>query len=156
VPSQRHPAPPAPRAPGSTAVSDRDRDRCVERLREHCGEGRLTPEELEERIDLALAARTKRDLRRATAGLPPAPVVPRGTLRRVHRTLLGVHATAYTAGNGSAVALWAATGEGLFWPAILLVPWTAVLGAHAASGPIARRAWRAVSPGAAGRRARGR
>ena len=114
MPSQRHPVGPASRPLASTAVSDRDRDRCVERLREHCGEGRLTPEELEDRIDLAMSARTKRDLRRATAGLPMAPVVPRGTLRRVHRTLLGVHATAYTAGNGSAVALWAATGEGLF------------------------------------------
>jgi hypothetical protein len=149
---QRQPAP----LPSRALVSDRDREDCVERLREHCGDGRLTPEELEDRIDLALAARRRRDLRRATAGLPAPPIVPRGTLRRVHRTLLGVHATAYTAGNGSAVALWAATGEGLFWPAVLLVPWTALLGAHAASGPIARRAWRAISPGAAGRRPRGR
>ena len=128
----------------------------MERLREQCGEGRLTPDELEDRIDLALAARTKRELRRATAGLPMEPIVPRGTLRRVHRTVLGVHATAYGAGGGSAVALWAVTGEGVFWPALLIVPWTALLGAHAASGPIARRAWRAVNPGAARRRSPGR
>jgi DNA-binding PadR family transcriptional regulator len=51
-------------------VSDRDRERATDRLRDHFAEGRLTREELDERITAALKARTVGDLRRATADLP--------------------------------------------------------------------------------------
>ena len=56
-------------------VSDADRDRVTTRLREHFGEGRLTQDELNERISAALNAKTVGDLRRVMADLPePAPV----------------------------------------------------------------------------------
>lgn len=59
-------------------ISDADRERLTARLREHFAEGRLTSEELDERISAALAARTYGDLRRVMADLPdPAPVPPR-------------------------------------------------------------------------------
>ena len=59
-------------------VSDADRDHVAARLREHFAEGRLLPDELDERISAALSARTVGDLRRVVADLPePAPVLPR-------------------------------------------------------------------------------
>lgn len=55
-------------------VSDADRDRVTTRLREHFGEGRLTHDELDERISAALNAKTVGDLRRVMADLPePVP-----------------------------------------------------------------------------------
>jgi Domain of unknown function (DUF1707) len=56
-------------------TSDADRERVIARLREHFAEGRLTREELDERITAALGARTFGELRRVMADLPePAPV----------------------------------------------------------------------------------
>jgi hypothetical protein len=51
-------------------VSDDDREATVARLRVAGGEGRLTLEELAERVELADAARTRRDLDALTADLP--------------------------------------------------------------------------------------
>jgi DNA-binding PadR family transcriptional regulator len=51
-------------------VSDLDRERATARLRDSFAEGRLTREELDERITAALNARTVGDLRRLTADLP--------------------------------------------------------------------------------------
>lgn len=60
-------------------VSDADRDRVTARLREHFAAGRLTPDELEERISAALHAKTAGDLRHVLADLPePAATVPGG------------------------------------------------------------------------------
>jgi DNA-binding PadR family transcriptional regulator len=51
-------------------VSDLDRDRATARLRDSFAEGRLTREELDERITAAFIAQTVGDLRRLTADLP--------------------------------------------------------------------------------------
>ena len=51
-------------------VPHHDRERATVRLRDSFAEGRLTREELDERITAALTARTVRDLRRLTADLP--------------------------------------------------------------------------------------
>lgn len=60
-------------------VSDADRERVAERLREHFAAGRLTSEELDERISAALNARTFADLRVVLADLPePGPIGPEG------------------------------------------------------------------------------
>ena len=60
-------------------VSDADRDRVAGRLRDHFAEGRLTQDELDERISAALHAKTVGDLRPVTADLPePVPVAVRG------------------------------------------------------------------------------
>ena len=63
-------------------VSDADRERIAARLREHFAEGRLSQEELDERLSAALGAKTTGDLRRVMTDLPgPAPVpVPAGPL----------------------------------------------------------------------------
>jgi hypothetical protein len=55
-------------------VSDADREQVTARLREHYAAGRLTSEELDERISAALNATTVADLRRVMADLPePEP-----------------------------------------------------------------------------------
>ena len=54
-------------------VSDAEREATVVRLREAGGEGRLTLEELAERVERADAARTRGDLEALTADLPEAP-----------------------------------------------------------------------------------
>jgi hypothetical protein len=56
-------------------ASDADREAVSARLHEAAVEGRLEPDELEERLHLALRARTYGDLRRLVADLPvkPAP-----------------------------------------------------------------------------------
>jgi uncharacterized protein DUF1707 len=59
-------------------ISDADRERITERLREHFAEGRLTSDELDERITAALSAKTYGDLRRLMADLPDAAPVPPG------------------------------------------------------------------------------
>jgi hypothetical protein len=53
-------------------VSDADRERVAESLREHYAEGRLSSEELDERITATLSARTYRDLRAVMSDLPGA------------------------------------------------------------------------------------
>ncbi|WP_050931070.1 DUF1707 and FHA domain-containing protein [Streptomyces xinghaiensis] len=59
---------PAPRGPAR--VSDADRDRAISRLREGAAEGRLSQDTFLRRMELALAARARDDLRALTADLP--------------------------------------------------------------------------------------
>jgi len=51
-------------------ASHDDRDRVVEMLRVSAGDGRLTAEELDERLELAMTARTYGELARLVADLP--------------------------------------------------------------------------------------
>lgn len=58
-------------------ASDADRDRVTARLQEHFAEGRLTRDELDERVAAVLHAKTFGELRPALADLPepvPAPL----------------------------------------------------------------------------------
>lgn len=54
-------------------VSDSDRDQAVAELRQHLGEGRLDADELSERVERALRARTRGELDAVLADLPSAP-----------------------------------------------------------------------------------
>ena len=55
---------------GHLRASHADRERAIAALRDHYAEGRLSYEELGERITAALNARTFGDLRRVLADLP--------------------------------------------------------------------------------------
>ena len=58
-------------------VSDADRDRVADQLRDHFAAGRITSTELDERLLAALGAKTFGDLRRIMADLPgPVPALP--------------------------------------------------------------------------------
>jgi Domain of unknown function (DUF1707)/Cell wall-active antibiotics response 4TMS YvqF len=59
--------------PPDLRVSDADRERVAERLREAAGAGRLTVDELDERVERAYAARTAGELTTLTADLPATP-----------------------------------------------------------------------------------
>jgi len=59
-------------------ISDADRDRVTARLQHHFAEGRLTREELDERVSATLNAKTFGDLHGVMADLPePNPAAPR-------------------------------------------------------------------------------
>ena len=98
--------------PHDVLASDPEREVVVEALRAAATEGRLDAPELEERLGIAYAARTRGDLVPLLADLPPAaaprsrprpdgevpwfaPVIPLAILL---------------------VAIWALTGGGYFWP----------------------------------------
>ena len=59
-------------ADGGLRASHTDRDTVVEQLRVAAGDGRLTPEELDERLEAALTAKTYGELSALTADLPEA------------------------------------------------------------------------------------
>jgi hypothetical protein len=59
-------------SPDELRVSHEDRDRTAELLRVAAGDGRLTVEELDERLETALTARTYGDLAAVTRDLPTA------------------------------------------------------------------------------------
>jgi hypothetical protein len=96
-------------------ASDADRDRTAEWLRAATAEGRLTSEELEERLERAFSARTDAELEPLVADLP-AP-------RREPRPRDRSHERAYVATMLLLVAIWALTGAGYFWPIWPMLGW---------------------------------
>ena len=79
--------PTQPRRDSQLRASHTDRDEVVERLRVAAGDGRLTPEELDERLEAALTAKTYAELAALTADLP-AVRQPAGVVRQQPRDLL--------------------------------------------------------------------
>jgi Domain of unknown function (DUF1707) len=65
-----------PARTGQLRASHQDRDRVVEILRVAAGDGRLTAEELDERLEAALTARTYAELAALTTDLPTAGSAP--------------------------------------------------------------------------------
>jgi hypothetical protein len=111
-------------------VSDADRERTAEQLREHTAEGRLTVEEFSARLDDVYAAKTARDLAATLRDLPPRPVRARRAPvlpERVPAPLM-----LYVLVATLMVVLWAATGGGYFWPVWPLLGWGI---------PLMRRVW---------------
>jgi hypothetical protein len=74
----------------SLRASDADRDAIAERLRAAAVEGRLEPDELEERLHRALRARTYGDLRRLVADLPAPARRGRTSVMPVTLTALAI------------------------------------------------------------------
>jgi hypothetical protein len=72
-------------------IGDEERERAGAWLGEHFARGRLTLEELEQRVARTLDARTSGDLRRAFRGLPGGPRPP--VLHTIARGALLVAAT---------------------------------------------------------------
>ena len=77
-----------PAQPSQLRASHQDRDRVVEILRVAAGDGRLTAEELDQRLEAALTARTYAELAVLTTDLPAAgtaagvaPVEPKDVVR---------------------------------------------------------------------------
>lgn len=124
-------------------ASDAERERTATLLREHTAAGRLTPDELSDRLDAVYAARTVGELDALVADLPPqspggaVPPAPAARAperdRMVHLVGLAVLVCAVC------VAVWLATGaDGSFWPKWVIL----------ASGiRLAFAAWSELGPG---------
>jgi hypothetical protein len=97
-----------------TFASDGDRERAAASLREHFVRGRLTLEELSQRTELALKARTRDEIRRAFDGLPDRT-------RNLARTL----------GRGAALVVF--TGAWLLFSFVLLVVFALAILIHGSS-----------------------
>jgi hypothetical protein len=125
-------------------VSDQDRDLAGQQLREHFAAGRLTQDELNERVQTAYSARTQRELESLLWDLPALPATRQQiraemVQRRKHlqRRLL------QESGGGLAifvvcVIVWAANGaHNGFWPG-----WVAIF----VLVPLIRNGWRLYGP----------
>ena len=125
-------------------VSDQDRERAAQELREHFAAGRLTEEELDERVQRTYAARTQQELRAVRADLPQLPLSPQeqkaalaARRSQVQRRLV------QESGGGLAVfavcvLVWTTSGaHGQFWPIWVLI--IVIL-------PLLRNAWRLYGP----------
>ena len=104
-------------------ASDADRERVAERLRVAAGDGRLTPAELEERLEHAFSARTGPELEPLVADLPAPRPPARPRDRTDERTYMAVMLLL--------VAIWALTGAGYFWPIWPMLGWGLAVAAHA-------------------------
>ena len=101
-------------------ASDAEREHHAELLREHAAQGRLTVDELDERLDRVYAARTLGELVPVVADLPaPAPSPRERPRDRAIRPDVAV----YLAVNLMLIVIWAATGAGYFWPVWPLLGW---------------------------------
>jgi hypothetical protein len=134
-------------------ASDADRDKVAAELREHCAQGRITIEELHERLEAVFAAKTVGALRDVTADLPetdlyelPVPATRKASVAPAHRPSAaldrpGLRGTlaVYTTVNLITFTIWliscVATGELLFpWWIWVAGPWGAVMLAGAVFG----------------------
>jgi hypothetical protein len=101
-------------------ASDADRERALVALRSHGAEGRLSPDELEQRVEAALNAQTHGELRELFSDLPSAP---RRVARERRHNGNREHFRVYLAVSVLLVAIWALTGAGYFWPIWPIAGW---------------------------------
>ena len=138
----------SPSSPAGKALraSDADREQVVAALRDHFGAGRLSDDELDDRIASAYRAKTLADLDGLMLDLPsPGSALPakaaarrapaarsRTSGGRALATSVRIHTTVYVLVNVLLIAIWAASGGGYFWPIWPLLGWGIGLGCHAA------------------------
>jgi hypothetical protein len=105
-------------------VGDADRDAIAAQLREHYADGRLTLDELNERLDHAFAAKTTADLDAVMRDLPHVP-------RSVGAPLVGVGSTGSGWDSGSGYSGYSGQRRpfSVFAPALALVWAFVILGA---------------------------
>jgi Domain of unknown function (DUF1707) len=112
-------------------VSDDERDGVAHMLREAFAVGRLSIDELHERLDRVYTARTRADIDALTVDLPPAtappPPVARGHRhRRPWAAFVRVNAICWSIWGVTAATAPAHHLEGL-WPLWVTVPWGAAM-----------------------------
>jgi hypothetical protein len=115
--------------PARIRAADADRERVAQTVQTAGSEGRLTLEEVEERLSRVYAAKFTDELTALTTDLPrPAPPRPgfplsRDALRR--HPALRVHLAVAVAVAVLVIVRWAVLGAGFFWPVFPLF-WLAV------------------------------
>jgi len=94
----------------------------VERLRAAAADGRLDPDELDERLGRAYAARTLGELAPLTADLPAAPAPPASRTPARESPHVRQKLAGFLTANVVCIAVWLATGaHGSFWPIWVLL-----------------------------------
>ena len=116
----------------SLRASDADRERVVESLRGHYGAGRLSEEELSERVEAVYGVRTMSELEALTADLPSPHAPGLGHRRSALEASVRTHLAVYVVVNVMLVGIWAASGGGYFWPVWPILGWGIGVGCHAA------------------------
>jgi hypothetical protein len=115
---------PRPNAPGVRA-SDADREQLISELNEHAVAGRLSTDELEERLQAAYAARTTGELDALRSDLPVSnkQVAVAHAARRAQLTRRMIQETGGSLGAFVVcTAIWLASGaSGQFWPVWVLI-----------------------------------
>src|SRR3954469_5663412 len=119
-----------PQATGVRA-SDAEREQAVALLRDHYEAGRLSEDDLSERIGPAYGARTVPGLPQLLTDLP-SPRAVRRHRRGGYETSVRIHFTTYLLVNLMLIGIWAASGGGYFWPIWPLLGWGIGVGCHAA------------------------
>jgi hypothetical protein len=122
----------------SLRASDADRDAVAERLRHAAGEGRLEPDELEERLHAALRARTYGDLKRLLTDLPAKPIAwerARAEAMPAAHTALAVAVRVVLVLAVAAVILIAAAAWWILWAIV----WFALCGRRAFTARVPAR-----------------
>ena len=125
--------------PDDKRASDAERDSVVSDLRAHAAEGRLSVDELDQRIATALGATTRAELAPLVADLPrrPRPATDRRDFQE--------HLRAYLMVMVLLVAIWALTGAGYFWPVWPMLGWGIGVASHASAVRARPRRGRAFS-----------
>jgi class 3 adenylate cyclase len=113
-------------------ASDADRERVAERLRHDYGDGRLSDDDLSERVEAVYAARTMSELETLTADLPSRREPSAHPRRSGFETSVRIHLTVFLVVNLMLIGIWAASGGGYFWPIWPILGWGIGLGCHAA------------------------
>lgn len=116
-------------------ASDADRKAVVDELTRHCGEGRLTLGETEDRVAAAWEARTLGELRELLHDLPTTKRSgPPERLRPPRsRRLFDVHLRIYLTVMAFLVLIWFLTDPGgYFWPIWPALGWGLGVGIHKA------------------------
>jgi len=125
-------------------VSDQDRERAAAEIREHFAAGRLTDEELSDRLSAVYRARTQEELAALRADLPklpPSPAQQRAELVK-RRATLQRHLLQQAGGSVGlfllCTVIWLTSGaHGQFWPM-----WVALVAVIA----LVRNTWRLYGP----------
>jgi hypothetical protein len=130
--------------PSELRASDQQRERAAQGLREHFAAGRLTDDELSDRVQAAYSARTDGELRELVADLPRLPASPQQLKaelaeRRSHLRRRLVQETGGSLGLFAlCTVIWLASGaNGMFWPI-----WVAIFPAIM----LLRNGWRLYGP----------
>lgn len=113
---------------GNLRASDAEREQAADALREHFAAGRLSSEELNERLDGVYRASTLHDLAQALSDLPRLPASPAARHAELARRRSELRGRLLQQAGGSftpfaiCTVIWAASGaSGAFWPAFLLI-----------------------------------
>jgi hypothetical protein len=103
-------------------AADSDREATAERLRDAAGDGRLEPDELEQRVEAAYSARTYGELAKLTADLPEPAPAGGGRPALWQSEELRARLATFIVANVVCVSVWLLTGgEGDFWPKWVLL-----------------------------------